>query len=83
MIAVKALLVLPYFVQVMTGLQVVDVFYHCVECCLLLYLTDKVPWALSRTPDGEAYAWSILVQLQYYSIMFALSFHSVFRDSRE
>ena len=40
----------------MINLQNVDVFYHYVECCLLLYLTDKVLWARLRTPDGEAHA---------------------------
>ena len=55
MIAVKVLPHRPHFVQVIIDLQVVDVFHCYVECCLLLYLTDKVLWARSRTPDGRVF----------------------------
>ena len=64
MIAVKVLPHRPHFVQVMIDLQIVDVFCRYVKRCLLLYITDKLLWVHSRTPDGDAHAWSILVQLQ-------------------
>ena len=64
MIAFNVLFVLPYIVQVMIGLQTVDILHCRIQCCLLPYFTNQVLWALSRTPDGRAYALIISIRLQ-------------------